>query len=257
MQPFNEGPLEGQYFFTLQSTSESVEPYPMDSVFVTREMNVFLNLSAFDSCSDGEQDVGTSTPNIEPCAAPVPVPSSSSSTPTVSLSAGSQPASSPSSNIPDGPRKKVTKRGIPPKPRSRYDVNPVFDFMWENVAMSHHKTVHTGPGKHGVKILDHFGNLEAAKEHLARSTTARKLFNAKKDPETRGDEARRQRDKRRDFFCFMPGCGLCFERGDKLERHLIETNVHGTIKRGFTLSCFCVKTNRFFFSLDMPSSQLP
>lgn len=99
--------------------------------------------------------------------------------------------------------------------------------MWDIVRLSTGKRG-GGPGKRGVRIEEHFGSVDGARAHLAASKAERLLLSKQK---LSAKEARRSRDQRRDFMCFMPDCGLCFERADKLERHLLETKVHKTNNR--------------------------
>ncbi|HEV7737545.1 MAG TPA: hypothetical protein VGO47_09275, partial [Chlamydiales bacterium] len=113
------------------------------------------------------------------------------------------------------------------RPRNPYTVDEIYPFMWSNISQAPYRASQNGPGKHGVKISTYFGALDSAKAHLAKSYQDRKSV---VHCGLSASDARRHRDRRRDFFCFMSGCGLCFERGDKLERHLIGTNVHGTTK---------------------------
>jgi len=107
--------------------------------------------------------------------------------------------------------------------RKPFEVDTVHQFMWEGIS-----TVRkiNRPGQPGKTIFERFGVLEKAQENLRSASEKRK--EVIKEGKKRGTHITRKRlDKRRDFICFLPGCGLCFNRADKLERHLFKLGPKG------------------------------
>ncbi|KIJ53638.1 hypothetical protein M422DRAFT_775680 [Sphaerobolus stellatus SS14] len=126
--------------------------------------------------------------------------------------------------------------------RSQYVVLPVHDYMWSNIPGDRKKR----PGQPGTYILDFHSGLESAKAYLATSVKDRKaavLAIADDEKKQRADdnEKRRVVDARKDFYCFIEGCGKCFGRSDKLARHLSSLEEHRGTKPFICPHKNCIK----------------
>ncbi|KIJ54561.1 hypothetical protein M422DRAFT_41831 [Sphaerobolus stellatus SS14] len=123
--------------------------------------------------------------------------------------------------------------------RTIYDVKLVHDYMWANIladrisSEDEEVVVVAGsgrkkcPGQPATYVVDRHGGVERAKMYLATSKEDRVA--ATRD--VKGSNKRRNiLYARRDFYCFIRGCGKCFDRSDKLARHIASIEEHRGIK---------------------------
>ncbi|KIJ26822.1 hypothetical protein M422DRAFT_55333 [Sphaerobolus stellatus SS14] len=121
-------------------------------------------------------------------------------------------------------------------PHSKYGVHPTHPYMWHNVQADrvvsedgNYDGDHSSSsgknsrGQPATFILERHGGLEHAMSRLATSKEDRRK--ATKELENKSD-SRPVLDGRQDFYCFMRGCGQCFQRSDRLARHMVGNKRH-------------------------------
>ncbi|KIJ32852.1 hypothetical protein M422DRAFT_265340, partial [Sphaerobolus stellatus SS14] len=121
-------------------------------------------------------------------------------------------------------------------PHSKYGVHPTHPYMWYNVQADRvvsedgnydgdysSSSGKNSRGQPATFILERHGGLEHAMSRLATSKEDRR--NATKELKNKND-SRPTLDKRQDFYCFMHGCGQCFQRSDRLARHMVGNKRH-------------------------------
>ncbi|KIJ23668.1 hypothetical protein M422DRAFT_39503 [Sphaerobolus stellatus SS14] len=105
--------------------------------------------------------------------------------------------------------------------RNVFKLSPIHTYMWNILAEVESCSIsdtrrHAG-GHSRTFILEFHGGIEGAKSHLATSLEDRRK--ATHQFPKQDTERRRVLDKRHDYYCFMPRCGQCFTRSERLASH--------------------------------------